>query len=67
VLQSRPVGNQPVLGLISKTGFLTTKGSLVRDILYPKDIKFKFMSDGYKFIAFATLICIVALFSSFPS
>jgi cation-transporting ATPase 13A2 len=25
---------------VINTGFLTTKGSLVRDILYPKKIKF---------------------------
>ena len=42
VIQTRPVGNDPVLGLVKSTGFLTTKGSLIRDILYPKEIKFKF-------------------------
>jgi len=42
VVQTRPVGDQPVWGLVKNTGFLTTKGSLIRDILYPKPIKFKF-------------------------
>ncbi len=39
VIQKRPVGNEPVLGLVKNTGFLTAKGSLIRDILYPKDLK----------------------------
>ena len=42
VIQTRSVGHEPVLGLVKSTGFLTTKGSLIRDILYPKEIKFKF-------------------------
>ena len=42
VIQTRPVGDERVWGLVKNTGFLTTKGSLIRDILYPKDIKFKF-------------------------
>ncbi len=31
-----------VAALVIRTGFVTTKGALVRDILYPKDTKFKF-------------------------
>lgn len=50
-----------VTGLVTKTGFLTTKGSLVRDILYPKPIKFSFYTDAIKFIA---VMFIVALAGS---
>lgn len=47
---------------MKNTGFLTTKGSLIRDILYPKDIKFKFYSDGLKFVGImAILACLVIL------
>ena len=43
VIQTRSViSGEPVYGLVTSTGFLTTKGSLVRDILYPREIKFKF-------------------------
>ena len=28
-------------GLVTNTGFLTCKGGLIRDILYPKKLKFK--------------------------
>ena len=31
--------------------FLTVKGALVRYILFPKESKFSFYSDSYKFIA----------------
>ena len=60
VIQTRPVGNEPVLGLVKSTGFLTTKGSLIRDILYPKEIKFKFYQDGMKFIAIMALLAVLA-------
>lgn len=50
VIQIRPVGDQPVTALVTNTGFLTTKGSLVRDILYPKQINFKFQADAMKFV-----------------
>lgn len=37
VIQTRPhAENEPVFALVTSTGFLTTKGSLVRDILYPR-------------------------------
>lgn len=36
VIQSRPIGQQQVVGLVIRTGFTTTKGGLVRDILFPK-------------------------------
>lgn len=42
VIQSRSYGKSRVLGLVIRTAFVTTKGNLVRDILYPKPNKFKF-------------------------
>lgn len=42
VIQSRTYGKARVLGLVIRTAFVTTKGNLVRDILYPKPNKFKF-------------------------
>ncbi|TPX31909.1 hypothetical protein SmJEL517_g04851 [Synchytrium microbalum] len=41
------------LGFVVKTGFYTTKGGLVRAMLYPKPHKkFQFYEDAFKFIAF---------------
>lgn len=67
VIQSRSlVIDEPVFGLVISTGFLTTKGSLVRDILYPREIKFKFYQDGMKFVAIMALISILGFLSTLP-
>jgi cation-transporting P-type ATPase 13A2 len=55
------------MGLVTNTGFLTTKGSLVRDILYPKEIKFQFYKDGMKFVFIMALIAVVGFFAIIPS
>ena len=57
---------KPVYGLVTNTGFLTTKGSLVSDILYPKQFKFKFYEDGMKFVAIMALIAVVGFVAIFP-
>ena len=67
VVQSRShLANEPVFGLVTSTGFLTTKGSLVRDILYPREIKFKFYQDGMKFVAIMALISIIGFCCTLP-
>ena len=53
-------------GMVTNTGFLTTKGRLVRDILYPKEIKFKFYADGMKFVFIMALIAIIGFICIFP-
>ena len=43
--------NSPIIyGMIFQTGFSTTKGALVRSIMYPKPLNFKFYRDSYFFI-----------------
>lgn len=45
--------SQPqALGLVVRTGFNTTKGSLVRSMLFPKPMGFKFYRDSMRFILF---------------
>ena len=52
VLQLKPSsGGSKVLGIVVRTGFATTKGSLILSILYPKPSSFKFVQQSYKFIA----------------
>jgi cation-transporting P-type ATPase 13A2 len=66
VIQTRQASEEPVFGLVTSTGFLTTKGSLVRDILYPKEIKFKFYEDGMKFVAIMALLAIFGFLCTVP-
>lgn len=48
-LQNDP-RNQQVLALVIRTGFTTLKGRLVRSIIHPKPVHFKFFRDSMKFI-----------------
>lgn len=43
---------RPALALVTRTGFNTTKGALVRSMLFPKPMGFKFYRDSMRFIAF---------------
>ena len=52
--------------MVKNTGFLTTKGSLIRDILYTKEIKFKFYSDGFKFVGIMAILALVAMATTVP-
>lgn len=45
---------------------MTTKGALVRDILYPKVIKFKFYDDGMKFVGIMAIIAVLGFLAIFP-
>ncbi|XP_072036622.1 polyamine-transporting ATPase 13A3-like [Amphiura filiformis] len=50
VLQTRPDGSQPVKAIVVQTGFATTKGSLVRSILFPKPMEIKLHRDALRFV-----------------
>ena len=67
VIQTRPVGMEPVWGLVKNTGFQTTKGGLIRDVLYPKEVKFKFYSDGLKFVAIMAFLSILVSIFTIPA
>ncbi|KAF8530457.1 hypothetical protein BU17DRAFT_36097 [Hysterangium stoloniferum] len=54
----------PALALVVRTGFNTTKGALVRSMLFPKPMGFKFYRDSMRFIG--VLACI-ALFGFMAS
>jgi hypothetical protein len=45
---------------------VTTKGNLVRDILYPKPNKFKFYQDSLKFIFSMGLLAVIGFFCTLP-
>ncbi|KND00499.1 HAD ATPase, P-type, family IC [Spizellomyces punctatus DAOM BR117] len=68
-----PVGPDPslqygqagALALAVRTGFNTTKGSLVRSMLFPKPNSFKFYRDSFRFIGVLAIIAGLGFIGSF--
>lgn len=50
------INNEPALALVVKIGFSTTKGQLLRSMLFPKPTGFKFYKDAFKYIGFMGLV-----------
>uniref|UniRef100_A0A0W0FH30 Cation-transporting ATPase n=1 Tax=Moniliophthora roreri TaxID=221103 RepID=A0A0W0FH30_MONRR len=50
---------KPALALVARTGFNTTKGALVRSMLFPKPIGFKFYRDSIRFMGVLTGIAML--------
>ncbi len=48
VIQTRYYGQSHVLAVVVRTGFETAKGGLIRSILYPKPMGFKFYRDSIR-------------------
>ena len=61
VIQTRKRKDQVVKAVVIRTGYLTTKGDLVRSILYPPPVDFQFESDSYKFIVCLGCIATVGM------
>ncbi|XP_058970502.2 polyamine-transporting ATPase 13A3 isoform X1 [Pocillopora verrucosa] len=59
VIQTRYYGNVRVLAVVVRTGFSTTKGGLMRSILSPKPVGFKFFRDSMRFIGLMTILAMV--------
>ncbi|CAH0389501.1 unnamed protein product, partial [Bemisia tabaci] len=61
VVQSRKNGREgEVLAVCIRTGFATTKGAVVRAVLYPPPLDFKFEKDSYKFVACLAAVASIA-------
>ncbi len=52
---------QAIKAIVLRTGFNTTKGELVRAILYPKPVDFNFAYDTYKYIFALAIVGAVGL------
>ena len=51
--------SERVLAMVYRTGFNTTKGQLIRGILFPKPHKFKFYRDAFKFVGILAIIAVL--------
>ncbi|XP_078266208.1 putative cation-transporting ATPase 13A4 [Rhinoraja longicauda] len=64
VIQSKPVGQPSVEAVVFRTGFSTSKGELVRSILYPKPMDFKLYQDAFRFLMCLTIIATIGMIYS---
>ncbi|KAG9102700.1 hypothetical protein FRC06_001408 [Ceratobasidium sp. 370] len=65
VVRVRGVGEHgAALGIVARTGFNTTKGALVRSMLFPKPMGFKFYRDSMRFVAVLAGIAILGFLAS---
>ncbi|XP_049825460.1 polyamine-transporting ATPase 13A3-like [Aethina tumida] len=56
LLQTRNYGGDNVVARVVRTGFYTTKGALIKSILFPSPVNLQFQKDSYKFIFFLFVI-----------
>ncbi|KAF7283519.1 polyamine-transporting ATPase 13A3-like [Rhynchophorus ferrugineus] len=57
VIQTRH--KETVLAVVTRTGFSTAKGNLVRSILYPIQQDFTFERESYKFLIFLSILAVI--------
>ena len=53
------------LALVVRTGFNTTKGALVRSMMFPKPSGFKFYRDSFRYIGVMAFVAVLGFIASF--
>ncbi|XP_075194635.1 putative cation-transporting ATPase 13A4 [Anomaloglossus baeobatrachus] len=61
VIRTESTAQGPAKAVILRTGFNTTKGDMVRSILYPKPLNFKLHRDIRWFYIFLTCLAVIGL------
>jgi cation-transporting ATPase 13A2 len=61
IVQLKYNNNQAIKAVVLRTGFNTTKGELVRAILYPKPVDFNFAHDTYKYVLSLTIVGVIGI------
>lgn len=56
LMKVRSAAGRMALAVVTKTGFSTVKGRLIRSILFPRPNKFKFYRDSFYFIGVLSLL-----------
>ncbi|GAB0092078.1 Cation-transporting ATPase [Sergentomyia squamirostris] len=61
VIQTRYIGTEKVLAVVVSTGNSTAKGGLIRSILFPPPVDYKFERDSYQFIKLLSVMAALGL------
>ncbi|CAG9762834.1 unnamed protein product [Ceutorhynchus assimilis] len=62
ILQTRYYGGESVIARVVRTGFDTTKGHLVKSILFPSPVNLQFHKDAFKFVFVLFIIAFIGMF-----
>ncbi|KKA25972.1 hypothetical protein TD95_002157 [Thielaviopsis punctulata] len=57
-------GSEGALALVVRTGFSTTKGALIRSMMFPKPTGFKFYRDSFRYISVMGIVAAIGFCAS---